>query len=149
MSNACPIWGDEMQAEATETQTSSDAPGAVTRYGKARFLTLADLDQRTGAYRETVKLIAEMEVDLGGADELSSGERQLVQRAGVLGAVLSDIETRWIGGEPIDVAAYCTTVNAQRRVLETIGLRRRARDVTPSLQAYLRDKAAPAPEASS
>jgi len=87
-----------MQAEATETQTSSDAPGAVTRYGKARFLTLADLDQRTAAYRETVKLIAEMEVDLGGADQLSSGERQLVQRAGVLGAVLSDIETRWISG---------------------------------------------------
>ena len=35
-------------------------------------------------------------------DQLSRGQRQLVQRAGVLGAVLSDIETHWVRGEPID-----------------------------------------------
>jgi hypothetical protein len=32
---------------------------------------------------------------------------------------------------------YCTLVNAQRRLLETVGLKRVARDVTPSLQEYL------------
>ena len=93
--------------------------------GKLRLLTLDDLDRRTAAYRETRKLIDEIETDLGGGERLSTGERQLVQRAAVLGAVLTDTESRWIEGEPIDATAYCTIVNAQRRVLETIGLRRR------------------------
>jgi hypothetical protein len=96
-------------------------------------LTLGDLDRRTAAYRETRKLIDEIEGDLGGGDRLSTGERQLVQRAAVLGAVLTDTESRWIEGEPVDLTGYCTIVNAQRRVLETIGLRRRSKDVTPTL----------------
>jgi hypothetical protein len=129
----------EMPASATEKRQGSATPGAVMRSGKLRFLTLADLDCRTAAYRETTRLIAEIEADLGGADQLSTGERQLVQRAGVMGALLSDIETRWIRGEPVDPAAYCTTVNAQRRILETIGLRRRPRDLPPPLSEYLRE----------
>jgi hypothetical protein len=100
-------------------------------------LTLADLDRRTAAYRETRKLIDEIEADCGGRDMLSTGERQLVQRAAVLGAVLTDTESRWIEGEPVDLTGYCTIVNAQRRLLETIGLRRQPRDVTPSVAEYV------------
>jgi hypothetical protein len=111
------------------------------RAGKARLTSIDDLDRRTAAYRQTRRLIDEIEGDLGGADRLSPGERQLVQRAAVLGAVLTDTESRWIEGEPIDTTAYCTVVNAQRRVLESIGLRRRMRDV-PSLHDYLESKAA-------
>jgi hypothetical protein len=40
------------------------------------------------------------------------------------------------------LATYCTTINCQRRVFEAIGLKRRPRDVTPSLHAYLKDKQA-------
>jgi hypothetical protein len=98
--------------------------------GKARLLTLDGLDRRTAAYRTTRKLIDEIEGDLGGADRLTTGERQLVQRAAVLGAVLTDTESRWIEGEPIDTTAYCTVINAQRRLFETIGLERRTRDVS-------------------
>jgi hypothetical protein len=116
------------------------------RVGKARLTSLDSLDRRTVAYRETRKLINEIEGDLGGSDRLSTGERQLVQRAAVLGAVLTDTESRWIEGEPIDTTAYCTVVNAQRRVLETIGLRRQPRDVTPSLAEYLAASEADASE---
>ena len=55
--------------------------------------------------------------------------------------MLTDAESRWIEGGPIDTTAYCTVVNAQRRVLETIGLKRVPRDVTPSLESYLAAKA--------
>ena len=106
---------------------------------KPRLLTLDGLDRRTAAYRETRKLIDELEEDLGGRDRLATGERQLIQRAAVLGAVLTDTESKWIGGEPIDITAYCTVVNAQRRLLETIGLRRVPRDVT-TLSQYLATK---------
>jgi hypothetical protein len=139
---AAPDLDREKPVDTTEKRQGSGTPGAVMRSGKLRFLTLADLDCRTAAYRETTRLIAEIEADLGGADQLSTGERQLVQRAGVMGALLSDIETRWIRGEPVDPAAYCTTVNAQRRVLETIGLHRRPKDVVPDLRTYLADSEA-------
>jgi hypothetical protein len=115
----------------TMTEIHARNGGDAARKGrKTRLLTLADIDGRTSAYKETRRLIDEMiESDLGGSAALSTGEKQLVQRAAVLGAVLTDIESRWIEGQPIDATVYCTVVNAQRRVLETIGLRRRAKQV--------------------
>jgi hypothetical protein len=117
------------------TQVAARKP--TDRAGKARLTSIDGLDRRTAAYRQTRRLIDEIENDLGGTARLSTGERQLVQRAAVLGAVLTDTESRWIEGEPIDTTAYCTVVNAQRRVLETIGLRRQPRDMTPTLAEYL------------
>lgn len=104
---------------------------------KLRLLTLDQLDHRTAAAKRCRDLIATIELDLGGGDRLSTGERQIIQRAAITGAVLEDIETRWLAGEPIDPALYATLGNAQRRLLETIGLRRRARDVTPSVDEYV------------
>jgi hypothetical protein len=104
--------------------------------GKARLLTLNDLDRRTAAYQATARLISEIEADLGGHDRLSTAERQLVQRAAVLGAVLIDAEAKWLAGDAFDPSTYCAIVNAQRRVLETIGLKRRARDVSPLAELW-------------
>jgi hypothetical protein len=105
--------------------------------GKARFMSLEDLDRRTGAYKTTRAIIEALEDDLGGADRVSTAERQLVQRAAVLGAMASDLEARWIAGSPVDPLSFATIANAQRRLLETIGLKRRARDVTPDLRSYI------------
>jgi hypothetical protein len=105
--------------------------------GSVRFLVLADIDHRTAAYRKTTELIASIEGDLGGADRLSTGERQLIQRAAITGALLEDQEARWLAGQPIDPALYATLGNAQRRLFETVGLRRQPRDVTPKLSSYL------------
>jgi hypothetical protein len=127
----------------TTTVLADNAPGAKPKRAiRARLLTLNDLDGRTAAYRETRKLIDEIEADLGGADRLSTAERQIVQRAAVLGAIAADTEARWIDGQPFDPVIYCTVINAQRRLLETIGLKRRPRDVTPDLKTYLAQKAA-------
>src|SRR5262245_22807647 len=123
----------EMHAD---TATDTAAPTPKRRRNTRRLVTFENMDRRCLAFRETKRLISEIEGDLGGADRLTTGERQLVQRGAVLGSVLCDYEARWIAGEPIDVLAYCTVVNAQRRVFETIGLRRRPRDVTP-MKTYL------------
>ena len=40
--------------------------------------------------------------------------------------------------EPIDIAVYATITNALRRQFETIGLKRVPRDVTPTLEEYVR-----------
>ncbi len=102
--------------------------------GKARLLTLADLDRRTRAYQATERLLGELLADMGGAEFVSAGRRKTAQRAAVHGAMIDDMEARWMLGEPVDVTEYLAASNAQRRLLTTLGLERRARDVTPSLR---------------
>lgn len=73
-----------------------------------------------------------------GAAHLSHAERSLVQRCAVLAAMLTDQETAYLTGAPIDPANYCTLVNALRRTFEAVGLKRASRDVT-SLGSILRE----------
>jgi hypothetical protein len=88
------------------------------------------------------EIIAAIETDLGGADRLSEGERQLVQRAAVLGAFIENCEATYLRNEDVELADYLAAINAQRRVLATLGLRRVPKDVTPNLSTYLAAKAA-------
>ena len=125
---------------ATPGQSATDA--APTNGGKVRLLTLEHLDGRTGAARRARELIADIESDLGGSDRLSAGQRQLVQRAAVLGALIESYEASHLAGEPIAIEPYLAAINSQRRVLATIGLERRARDVTPTPAEYLARRAA-------
>jgi hypothetical protein len=104
---------------------------------KTRLLTLDGIDRRTAAYRETKQLIAEIQADLGGADNLSAAERQMVQHGAVLGAFASDMEAKYLQGRNIDVVALCTLLNAQRRCFDAIGYKRRQHDVTPTLLGFL------------
>lgn len=102
-----------------------------TRQGKARLLTLDCLDQRTAAYHAAVALVASLTSDLGGDDQLTAGERELVRRVALCGAICADVEARWVAGQEVALADYLSAVNVQRRVLSTLGLRRRPRDVGP------------------
>jgi len=56
---------------------------------------------------------------------------ELAQRAALLSAMLEDYEAQWVASQDIVLADYALLVNAQRRVLRTIGLERRPLDVTP------------------
>ena len=104
---------------------------------KTKLRSLADLDGRTLAARTAKALIAELAEDMGGADRLSAGERSLIHRAALAGAMAEDMETAWLSGQPVDVAAYTALVNVQRRLLTTVGLKRQPRDVTPDLDDYI------------
>src|SRR6516164_4525080 len=107
---------------------------------KVRLLSLHDLDRRTAAYQRTVALIDAIEADAGGHDQLTTGQRQIVQRIALTCALAEHLEARWLSGEEIDPVLYCTLANAQKRLLESVGLRRVPRDVTPSLAEYLRSR---------
>lgn len=83
--------------------------------------------------------------DLGGDAAISEAERSIVRRAATLTVELERMETEFAtkGGAGTDgLAAYVTAANALRRLLETVGLQRRARDITPNLANYLKGKAA-------
>jgi len=105
---------------------------------KARLLTLADLDRRTNAARRAHDVIDRIHSDLGGIDRLATGERQVVQRAAMIGTMAEDIEARWLLGEAVDPNVLCTLANAQRRLLEALGMSRRPKEITPSVAEYAR-----------
>jgi hypothetical protein len=122
-----------MRADTAEKQSGCEAnPTQVRagkrRAGKLRLLALDDLDRRTASYRRACELIASIEGDLGGSDQLSTAEHQIAQRAAMAGVMIEDIEVQWVSGKDVDLMRYATLVNVQRRQFECLGLQRRARD---------------------
>jgi hypothetical protein len=100
----------------------------MTLASKVRLRTLDDLDGRTGAAKRALALVAQLENDLGADPTIA--QRELVKRAGALSAILEDFEARWLKDERLSLADYLAACNVQRRILATLGLERRARDVT-------------------
>jgi hypothetical protein len=91
---------------------------------KGRLLSLANIDGRTRAAQSLNAKISAIETDLGGADRLAARERQMVRRAALAGVMAEDLGARWLLGEPVDPALYATLANAERALLETIGITR-------------------------
>ena len=144
---ACRALQVRRYQQMSEVELSGDsgdlAPNSAP--GKVKLMTLADLDGRTNAAKAARALVADLSADLGGADRLSAGERALVVRAAVTTAMLEHIETTWLAGGGIDLAGYATLANVQRRLLVTVGLQRRPRDVTPDLDDYVASRVPPPP----
>lgn len=79
--------------------------------------------------------------DLGGNTNASVAQDQLARRASALAVMCEVAEAQLARGDPFDTAHYLTAANAQRRILVSLGLKRQARDVTPTLHTYLDEKA--------
>jgi hypothetical protein len=103
---------------------------------KTRLRTLTDLDQRTASARRAKELMQALTDDLGGSDALTAAQGELIQRAALLGAFLEDCEARWLAGEAVDVPAWLSATDRQRRLLETLGIERRQKPVM-DLKTYL------------
>jgi hypothetical protein len=89
-------------------------------------------------YREVACAVAE---DLGGKDQLSRAQLELVKRTAGLAVLADQHEERLLRGAEIDVTEYTGIVSTQSRVLRILGLKRLARDVT-TLEAYAAKKGA-------
>jgi hypothetical protein len=76
--------------------------------------------------------------DLGGRDTLSEAQLSLVKRASTLELELEQAEGRLSMGETVDMDLYIRATGTLRRTLESLGLERRAIDVTPSIAEYAR-----------
>lgn len=138
------------QPKASDTSTVAERdriPYQAGGRGRTRLLTLQHLDGRTNAVKQVREIMSDMEQDLGGPDNLSTAQRALIQRAAVLSTICEDMEVRWALGDPtFDTEQYLPVTNALRRLLESIGLQRRAR-TTPSLHEYLQQRATEQTEA--
>jgi hypothetical protein len=75
--------------------------------------------------------------DLGGADQLSEAQFSLIRRAAAIECELERLDARLSIGESIDLDSYGRCAGHLRRLFETLGVERKPRDVTPSLDQYL------------
>ena len=105
---------------------------------------LADVDARSSWMRRLRDLIDAHTADLGG-DLCSEAEQRLIRRAALLTIQCEMYDKKFAlnDGEAsqTDIETYQRLTNTLRRCLETLGLERRSRDVTPSLAEYLQAKA--------
>jgi hypothetical protein len=109
----------------------------------SRLFAVEPLDGRTHAAMRFRDLNDDIIADLGGRDRLSTGQIQLVRRAATLSIMAEAMEADAVASKAFDVDLYGQLTDRLGRCLARLGLERKARDVTPTLQSYLQAKAAP------
>ncbi len=105
-------------------------------------LFFGNIDQRSSVARLFRDVYEAICADLGGRESMSEAEYQLARRAASLSVECARAETRQAEGHALDVERYCRATNSLGRVLGTLGIKRRARDITPSLASYIEEGAA-------
>jgi hypothetical protein len=104
---------------------------------KKRVPPFLEEDQRSAPARRFRALVERMTNDMGGVQNLSAGEEQLIQRAAMISVTCEQMEQKAANGEPFDLTVYATATGHLGRTLKLLGLKRQPRDETPSLRDYL------------
>jgi hypothetical protein len=110
---------------------------------RTKLFAVEGMDGRTGQARRYRDILTQIECDLGGIDNLSEGQRQLCRRAATLSFTAECMEGDAVAGNAFDIDLFGQLTDRLGRCLLRLGLERKARDVTPTLQSYLAAKAAP------
>jgi hypothetical protein len=126
-------------------KTRDDKSCGRSRVTNGRSHLPKEVDGRSFYSRRLRDLIALHTADLGGADNLSAAEHAIVRRAAVIMISLEKMEFQFAlvdaeGVSAADLDLYQRPSNSLRRLLREVGIKKRARDVTPDLQTYLRSK---------
>lgn len=103
---------------------------------------LPGVDLRSATARRYRDLFEALCVDQGGADRLSEARLQLIRRFCAASVLAEAMEARLAAGERVDVTEFCTLASTAVRISNRIGIDRRARNVTPTLQDYIAGRAA-------
>ena len=139
----------QSHAYTDEHNTTSANHSAVAEGSKSRQRSrvtngsalLPGVDGRSAWVRRCKDIIEAHLSDFGGEDNTSEAERSLIRRASVMTVELERMEARFaVAGEasPDDLNLYQRMAGNLRRLLEAIGLQRRAKDVGPSLVDLIR-----------
>jgi len=103
---------------------------------------LPNVDGRSTWVRRCRDIIALHLSDMGGESNTSSAERSIIRRAAVLTTELEVLEQRFAAvgsATAVDLDLYIRASGNLRRMLESVGLQRRAKDITPRLSDILRE----------
>ena len=101
-----------------------------------------ELDGRGPWARRWRDIVAEITNDLGGADLLSEGQKQLIRRCATIAIACERMEGKAAAGVDIDLEtleSYGQLTDRLGRAFNRLGLKRQARDVTPDPLAYAKE----------
>lgn len=129
----------ESQADTKKSPVDRQTVNPVPSRQRSRVtngsVLLPGIDGRSPWVRRCKDVIALHLSDLGGVDNTSAAERSLIRRASVLTVELERLEARFAGAGEADAGdldLYQRTAGNLRRLLEAVGIQRRAKDITPS-----------------
>jgi hypothetical protein len=88
-----------------------------------------EVDGRTLPARRYKAVCGELAVDLGG--EPSTAQWLLICRCAAITVQTEMLDQRIVTGEPVDPSHYTSLTGTLTRTLKTLGLERRAKDITP------------------
>jgi hypothetical protein len=98
-----------------------------------RGRVFVEADQRGPWTRRFKDVLAQIVSDLGGADILSEGQRQIARRAATISIMCEKLEGQIAMGEDVDLEQYGQLTDRLGRCFNRLGLKRQAKDITPSL----------------
>jgi hypothetical protein len=103
---------------------------------RTRLIRLEDLDRRTAAFRQVQTLTTAIQTDVG--HETTAAEDELIRNAAIAGAMIESLAAQWLAGQEIEPCSLTALMNVQQRLLSSVGLRRRSKEIgQPSLESYL------------
>ncbi len=120
------------------TGTARKKPRARSAIANGRKLIMAD--GRSMWAKRFIEICAGHCDDLGGFENLSQAKIAIVKRAATLQVELESQETRLANGDApkgFSLVEFAQVANGLRRLLETVGIKRVPRDVTPTLAEIL------------
>ena len=110
---------------------------ARSRVSNHADLLPAIVDGRSAPARRFRDLVNAFVADMGGLDRCSEIKLGLMRRLAATTVQAEMLEARMVNGEAVDIASLCTLASTTVRLSQRLGLERRARTVTPSLNQYL------------
>jgi hypothetical protein len=125
--------------EHTRPTAAARPPTQRSRVTNGKTLFAAGGDMRSPWARRMRDVFEAHTSDLGGVDASSAAELSIARRVAVLTVELERMEAVFAVADatPEALTLYQMTANSLRRMLESLGLKRRPRDVTLSLATYL------------
>jgi hypothetical protein len=101
---------------------------------------LPDVDGRSAIARRYRDIASAIVVDQGGADACSESRLQLVRRFAAAAVLAEQMEAKLANGEQIDIQQHALLCSSLVRLSNKIGVTRHAKNITPSVQDYLRNR---------
>jgi hypothetical protein len=124
-------------AQVARSSSPDPSPVKPVKDRNSSYLTngtklLPGVDGRNPWARRARDVLKEHISDLGGIDNTSAAERSLVRRAAVMTTELEQLEAKFANAghaDPEDLDLYIRASGNLRRLLERVGLQRRAKEV--------------------
>jgi hypothetical protein len=134
----------QMPADVRRKSTPRTRAADPKSHGRSRTTNgkdvLPNVDGRSIVARRFRDISFAILADQGGADCCSESKLQLIRRFAACAVIAEQMEAQLARGEPINIAEHSQLSSTLTRLAQRIGIERRAKDVTPSVEAYLRIK---------